>query len=257
MRLVNEACNVSMPKMTPKRQRQPTYWWTEEIAELRRAALAARRRAQRERERSGPGASSADAVPRCQRHLKRAIRMSKSRCWRELCKQVDEDMWGLGYRIVIGRIRRQAPEPPTAMAEFIGALFLEHRERAPHEIPVRQEEIPIFTVEELRAVGTTFGNRKAPGSDGIPTEVVKTITKEAPYMLLNMYNACLLAGVFLRRWKMQRLVLLDKGKGPPVTPSSFKPFCMLDNAGKVFEKMLRARLRAAIKEAGDLVEWQH
>ena len=40
-----------------------------------------------------------------------------------------------------------------------------------------------------------MGTRKAPGPDGIPAEVILSIAKERPYLLLNMFNACLLAGV--------------------------------------------------------------
>ena len=40
MHSVAEACNASMPKKAKKFWRQPAYWWTEEIAELRRKALA-------------------------------------------------------------------------------------------------------------------------------------------------------------------------------------------------------------------------
>ena len=140
------------------------------------------------------------------------------------------------------------------MLKMIDTLFPEHREWELYDITVEQEEIPIFNLEELQAAVITLGNRKAPGPDRIPTEVLKIIAKEAPYLLLNMYNACLLAGVFPKRWKRQRLILLDKGKGPPITPSSFRPLCMLDNAGKIYEKMLRARLRVAIEEVGGLAE---
>lgn len=49
----------------------------------------------------------------------------------------------------------------------------------------------------------------------------------------------------------------DKGKGPPITLSSFRPLCMLDNAGKVYNKLLRSRLRNEMDEAGGLAENQH
>ena len=62
---------------------------------------------------------------------------------------------------------------------------------------VRQEKIPIFiNLGEMRAVTGTLGNQKAPEPDEIPTEVITIIAKQAPYLLLNIYNACLLTGVF-------------------------------------------------------------
>ena len=106
-------------------------------------------------------------------------------------------------------------------------------------------------------VNVSLGNRKAPVMDGIPVEAIKTIAKERPFLLLNMSNTCLLAAVVSKRWKVQKLVLLDKGKGPPITPSSYRPLCMLDNLGMVFKKMLRARLWPAVDESGGLCENQH
>ena len=64
-------------------------------------------------------------------------------------------------------------------------------------------------------------------------------------------------GVFAQRCKRQRLILLDKGKGLLITSSPLRPLCMLDNSGKVYEKMLRVRLRATIGEAGGLAERQN
>ena len=98
----------------------------------------------------------------------------------------------------------------------------------------------------------------APGPDGIPAEVLKRAVKVIPGILLSMFNACLVAGVFPKQWKVARLVLLNKGKGGiPDSPSSYRPLCMLNTIGKVMESMLRARLKRAIEEGGGLSEEQH
>ena len=72
-----------------------------------------------------------------------------------------------------------------------------------------------------------------------------------------MYNACLEAGIFPEPWKKQRLVLISKGKGDPNLPSAYRPLCMLDTAGKLYERLLKPRLEAAINEAGGLSSRQH
>lgn len=72
-----------------------------------------------------------------------------------------------------------------------------------------------------------------------------------------MYNACLSSGTFSRKWKRQRLVLLDRGKGPPITSASYRPLCVLDIAGKLFEKLIKTRLTAAVERAGGLANNQH
>lgn len=72
-----------------------------------------------------------------------------------------------------------------------------------------------------------------------------------------MYNSCLQEGVFHKNWKKQRLVLINKGKGDPCTPSAYRPLCMLDTAGKLLEKMLKPRISAAVQRAGNLSLKQH
>lgn len=53
-------------------------------------------------------------------------------------------------------------------------------------------------------------------------------------------------GVFPRKWKQQRLVLLPKGNKPPDEPTSYRPLCMLDTAGKVLERIVHQRIEAAV-----------
>lgn len=78
------------------------------------------------------------------------------------------------------------------------------------------------------------------------------MSQKSLQLLLEMYNACLTAGIFSTRWKVMRLALISKGKGDPDLPSLYRPLCMLDTAGKVLEKLLRSRLLAAIRDSGDL-----
>ncbi|KAG8299762.1 hypothetical protein J6590_093130, partial [Homalodisca vitripennis] len=35
----------------------------------------------------------------------------KNRAWKEVCEEVDRDIWGLGYRIVMGKIRPVTSKP--------------------------------------------------------------------------------------------------------------------------------------------------
>jgi hypothetical protein len=115
----------------------------------------------------------------------------------------------------------------------------------------------LFTVEELRNAANCLSNGKSPGPDGIPIEALKVITRSNPEVLLNMYNHCLKEGVFPKVWKKQRLVLISKKKGDPNSPTSYRPLCMLDTAGKLFEHLIKPRLTAAIQSAGDLSEKQY
>ena len=79
MHSVAGAYNASMPKKANEFWRQLAYWWTEEIAALRRKTLALRRKAQRKRKRGFFGLETRfhrDA----KKALKKAILASEHGC---------------------------------------------------------------------------------------------------------------------------------------------------------------------------------
>ena len=135
---------------------------------------------------------------------------------------------------------------------IVDTLFPDHPNNQHPQSEVRRDEIPLFTEAEMAEAIRSMKNGKAPGPDGIPAEALKVALKVIPGILLAMFNACLVLGVFPKTWKEARLVLLCKGKGVPGAPSSYRPLCMLNTIGKVMERMLRTRLRRAVEAAGGL-----
>jgi len=79
--------------------------------------------------------------------------------------------------------------------------------------------------------------------DGINNEVLKVIVKRQPETLLKIYNKCLEEGRFPKAWKRARLVLIKKGDKPPLEPTSYRPLCLIDCTGKLFEKIVDNRIR--------------
>lgn len=258
MSLISKACEASMSKKHPRYNKQPAYWWTSEIADLRKECLRLRRVAQRAKNRVEANTRSAEHKTK-KRQLRTAINSSKASCWKKLCEDINADPWGLGYRVVtkkLGALKRSSALDSEIMSNIVRQLFPAHSERESSMIQ-HEGEVPLFTLEELDMAIKSLKSRKAPGPDGIPSEVLKVVSQVNPELLLNMYNTCLSSGVFSERWKVARLVLVSKGKGDPELPSSYRPLCMLDTAGKVLEKLLRPRLLSAIKAAGDLSPHQH
>ena len=258
MKLIHEACKVAMPaKVRKNGNRTQAYWWTPEIAELRKACLRLRRLTQRARLRPNREALSLQHKA-AKRNMRKAIEQSKAREWKTLIAEVDKDPWGLGYKLVTKKL---GAKPATmsdsgTMVQIVDALFPHHPPRPPDDFEVRRDEIPLFTEAELRRAASILPNKKAPGPDGIPAEVIRVVARNRPDLLLDMYNTCLLEGVFPKRWKVQRLALIGKGKGDPTTPSAYRPLCMLDTTGKLLEKLLKPRLLKAVEDAGGLSDRQ-
>jgi len=66
----------------------------------------------------------------------------------------------------------------------------------------------------------------------------------------HLFDRCLEAGRFPREWKKARMVLLPKEGKPAGTPSAYRPICLLDEAGKLFERIIAARLRGHLSREG-------
>jgi len=96
---------------------------------------------------------------------------------------------------------------------------------------------------ELQNAANSLKTKIAPGPDGIPNEIVKSIAKINPEALIKVYNTCLKNGTFPETWKATRLVLIRKGDKPLGVPFSYRPLCLLDCLGKLLEKIIDNHLR--------------
>ena len=102
-------------------------------------------------------------------------------------------------------------------------------------------------MSELKLAAKRLDPGKAPGPDKIPNEVLRAIIREKPQLILDLLNTCLERGHFPKQWKLQKLVLISKGKTKdPKAPSSWRPLCMLDSTGKLYERMILNRVQSEL-----------
>ncbi|CAB0042929.1 unnamed protein product [Trichogramma brassicae] len=238
----------------------PRFTWTSKITDLRRSCLRARRLAQRARGRPNEGACQASYAS-ARRLLRTAIKTSKHLCWSKLCDEVNEDVWGKPYETVMSRLRgprANTPSSPTLVGRIVAALF----PRVPDEIalppPLQAGAIiPAVTLEELQRACRRIKDHTAPGPDKVPNSAINITIATHPDIFLQVYTACLRTGVFPAGWKRQRLALLPKQGKPPEEPSSYRPLCMLDTAGKILERIICDRLEATTESPGGLTDHQY
>ncbi|CAB0042386.1 unnamed protein product, partial [Trichogramma brassicae] len=291
---ITSACDASMTKVGGRRRRGAVYWWTSEIANLRRSCLRVRRLAQRARGRPNADACRASYAS-ARRLLRAAIKSSKRLCWNKLCDEVNEDVWGKPYEKVMSRLRgprSNSPSLPTLLRRIVAALFPRVPDEPALPPPLQAGAIlPAVTMEELRGAAggsrithcrragrnhvadkvrraitigrTSRSMQEDQGShcawaDGVfPNAAIKIAIATHPDIFLQVYTACLRTGVFPACWKRQRLVLLPKPGKPPEEPSSHRPLCMLDTAGKILERLICDRLEAITESPGGLSDHQY
>lgn len=84
-------------------------------------------------------------------------------------------------------------------------------------------KFPEITADELRTIGTKIPKGNALGRGGVSYMVIKTLAIKRPQLLIGLRNSCLVEGVFLRAWKLAKMVLLRKGNRSLDQPSSYRP----------------------------------
>lgn len=238
------------------------YWWNEEIAVLREMAQTARRALTRQRRRGGnPQEDEAARVAYndAKKALRKAIAGAKRRCWERMVEEIDNDPFGEGYKIVTRNSRMPypsleiTPEERTRQAEKLFPI-------APPSTWEKEEinEITTFTKDELVKAANKLKNKRAPGIDGIPAEVLKAAVEVWPEYILEVYNRLLVEGHFPAQWKEARLVLIEKPrKNQTQRDILYRPLCLLDTAGKLYEQLLAGRLNTEIEEKGGLSPFQY
>lgn len=255
--ILTKSCDAAMPRRTEFKGRRAAHWWNEEIADLRRTTISARRRYQRAGRRANLAERSEAfaSYNQLRKDLRLAIRKSQEDSWKALCQEVDNDPWGVPYKLVTKRLGRRTPALDERTARTIATGLFPSLPRVDWAVKPVDVQFPTelesdidtdrgpFTEQELLQAADRLPSGKAPGPDNVPNEIIKLAAHRFPNVFLAAYNACANTGHFPAIWKRARLVLIHKGQGKPYeSPSSYRPISLLDGAGKLFERMLLHRL---------------
>ena len=96
--------------------------------------------------------------------------------------------------------------------------------------------------DEVREAIRALKVGKAPGPNGIPNRALKHLPMRAVLLLVQIFNAILCTPHFPPVWKHARVISILKPGKDPAQPSSYRPISLLDTIGKLFEKILLARI---------------
>nr|CAI5863034.1 unnamed protein product [Callosobruchus analis] len=115
---------------------------------------------------------------------------AKWESWKELVNEMDNDIWGKGYKIVMNKLK---PPPLVTLTDdqqvqIARLLFPRHQVTTWNRLSLKQADVPLFTKDEITTAIDKIKTKKAPGPDGIPTEVVKAIAECHPETCLAVLN---------------------------------------------------------------------
>lgn len=261
-----KACKASMP-IKKQIEKLTLPWWSERLEKLKKAVATKKRRIRC----AAPVRRSIVVEEYLQQKEEYELEAARAQTesWKEFCcKQDREGVWEGIYR-VIGRTASRVEDPPLVKdgevldaegsARYIAeTLYPEDHPAADnsHHSRVRLEAEsvnegengepydPPFTIAELKTSSESFNPKKAPGMDGLTADICNRAISKDPEIFLAILNKCLAYNHFPRVWKEATVVVLRKpGKIDYTTPKAYRPIGLLPVLGKIYEKMLVARLR--------------
>ena len=238
--------------------KKSVYWWTAEISQSRKLCLKHKRKLVRGNDNQNLTDEDRQTLRQnyveARRRLRTAIKLEKDRAWNEILEDLDNDVWGLGYKIVLRKLKfANTPSLTTQQqVEIANSLFPTHEKTEWPRVDIAGP-IQLFTDKEVLEAASMLRSGKAPGPDGVPAELIKAAIRSDPKPFTAMMNRYLADGIFPDKWKIARLILLEKPKKPG-QKTGYRPICLLNVAGKLLERLLLTRLEA---EGGTMSDRQY
>ncbi|KAM8702461.1 hypothetical protein ACLKA7_001792 [Drosophila subpalustris] len=221
---IKTACEASMAKRySGGSRRNPVPWWNGEISKARAECCAAKRRLQRPRGRSSFESNLMEFRTK-RKILRNAITDSKKRCFQELCVAADAEPFGATYKMVMGKLNKQPmPTCEKTLDTIVRHLFPQQPPLcALVHLPGTTNSVVQTTASEVLDIAANIKPGKAPGPDGIPNSVLKTIIAAHPNVFADMFNSCSAAVDDIIVWLTNHGLCLAEQKTEAVLISSRK-----------------------------------
>lgn len=247
-----EALEYSTPRIYSNIKKKKTYWWNKDIHDSRRKVIAARRtwcRCRRRLQEDDPHYQMVySAYKKAKRDLKKLIRRSKGAAWRELISSVNEDPWGLPFKLVLSKLRKSGPGITEllhrkTLNELLNNLFPEGKLLMVTDWShlVWNPDLRVDYVDVYNIIKNCKKTDSAPGPDGIKYLVWKKVSGITIAKLADCFTLCFKEGIFPDIWKIADLILIPKQDHTLQNPK-VRPICLLDTIGKIFEKIISLRI---------------
>ena len=183
------------------------------------------------------------------RHLRITILKSKEKCWTTIVNDLDNELWGQAYRIIMKKAKVNKYIDKRKKIDIVKKLFFTTGNTAWSDRNI--SNFSCISPTEVCIASRKLKCNKAPGPDGIPAEVVQLMARLRPDTLAKVFNAIIKEKKYPKSWKTAQLALIEKPRKKH-EEQSYRPLCMIDATSKLFEIILRDRLEDEIKQRGNL-----
>ena len=244
-----------------------TEFWNGRLNQLRRICRAQRKNYQRTRDPIYRGIRL-EAYRTAKKIFEEALKETKIEHWEKFVNNhLTLNPWGAPYKLMMDKIKS-----PTVLStlkkengtytknwkesvEYLLKQLLpddsnedevEYHRRLRHDMELKHTtstKSEPFTEEEVKEQILSLKHNKSPGTDEIKSEVIQKLQHKLIKPITKLYNECLTQRKFPNSWKESSLVILRKGEDKePTNPKSYRPICLINVLGKLFEKLIIKRL---------------
>jgi hypothetical protein len=266
---VTKACDQSIPKARTEFKHKSNKWWTRELSDQRSVINRLRRRYQRCRSESRELFKNEYLVQKIV--YKNLINETKLKSWqRFVTDSTRENPWGLIYKIsrnatikdITTELKKTngdiISDRKTSGEYLMDVLFpndrpeldssYHKRVRDIAKSSVDTEEDIKFTTLEVTTVVNKQNKLRAPGADGITSDIIQKINNNNKTFLTKLYNKCLELNYFPELWRTSIVKVIPKaGKTDYTTPGAYRPISLISVFAKIFEKLLINRINYFLK----------
>lgn len=255
---VNDRRMKKYVRRTPRK----LVWWTDELERMKRRVRKSRRVYQRARKNDRGVDEKMAVYKRTVCEYKKKLWKVKEDNWRRFVNEFgNEDPWGDVYRVCMGRYGKEMlsgmkigdrltstwkESVDVLMERFFPAARMNVVRNVGGNMRIKERQFEWWEVDEAVK---SMKLRKAPGIDGICTEMLRVIWRVIPEWLKRVYDACLSTMCFPVVWKTARVIVLLKSPDKVRSDSgSYRPICLLSVLGKVLERMMVKRMQRMVND---------
>lgn len=253
---LKKACADARKKTRPLPiQRKSMPWWSPDLQAQRSKTRAFRRKYQKTR----------DTDLRNQRFIlykrERAkfckmIQEAKTSSFRQFLGNItSKEVFGRKGKMVQYKQNKSSPFQSVikqdgtttfSLKDFSKEVLAHHfpnvDDEADHFVRINNRDIVSITPGEVNLALELMHNGKAPGKDGLPIELFKLIFTIDEEWLTSILDLCISAAHFPSCWKNSKVILLEKPGKDKSKCDAYRPICLLDNWGKILDKIVTNKL---------------
>ena len=148
-----------------------------------------------------------------------------------------------------GNWAKSEKERADAFAEYLATVFstgANNMQELEEINNTDQDEIPYFTITEVKKEIKYLKSKKSPGFDLIVSSLLKYLPHKAVSKLATIFNAVIRLKYFPNMWKVAEIIMILKPGKNPNEASSYRPISLLPIIRKLFEKLFSKKLKNII-----------